>query len=84
MISVINLTQYGYGMRDCDRRRRKCATLRKPVDMEGAIICRHACALGCECIVSKRLGSHTGLGSDHWLKIKNPAAAVQREAEDWR
>jgi hypothetical protein len=26
MISVVNLTQYGYGMRDCGHRRRKCAT----------------------------------------------------------
>jgi hypothetical protein len=26
MISGVNLTQYGYGMRDCDHRRRKCAT----------------------------------------------------------
>ena len=53
---------------------------------DGAIIFRHACALGCEGIVSKRLGSHYRSGRiDHWLKIKNPAApAVKREAEeDW-
>ena len=53
---------------------------------EGAIIFRHACALGCEGIVSKRLGSPYRSGRvDHWLKVKNPAApAVQREAEeDW-
>jgi bifunctional non-homologous end joining protein LigD len=53
---------------------------------DGAIIFRHACALGCESIVSKRLGSHYRSGRiDHWLKIKNPAApAVKREAEeDW-
>ena len=53
---------------------------------DGAIIFKHACALGCEGIVSKRLGSAYRSGRvDHWLKIKNPAApAVKREAEeDW-
>jgi hypothetical protein len=53
---------------------------------ESAAIFKHACALGCEGIVSKRLGSSYRSGRvDHWLKIKNPAApAVRREAEeDW-
>jgi ATP-dependent DNA ligase len=53
---------------------------------EGGIVFQHACALGCEGIVSKRLGSHYRSGRfDHWLKVKNPAApAVKREAEeDW-
>ena len=53
---------------------------------DGAIIFEHACALGCEGIVSKQLGSHYRSGRvDHWLKVKNPAApAVRREAEeDW-
>ena len=51
---------------------------------DGAIIFHHACALGCEGIVSKRLGSHYRSGRvDHWLKIKNPAApAMMREAEE--
>ena len=52
----------------------------------GEIIFQHACKLGCEGIVSKRLGSLYRSGrSPHWLKIKNPAApAVKREAEeDW-
>jgi bifunctional non-homologous end joining protein LigD len=55
-------------------------------DCEGAAVFKHACALGCEGIVSKRRGSHYRSGRvDHWLKIKNPdAAAVKREAEeDW-
>jgi ATP-dependent DNA ligase len=55
-------------------------------DVEGAIVFKNACALGCEGIVSKRLGSPYRSGrADHWLKIKNPAAlAVKREAEeDW-
>jgi bifunctional non-homologous end joining protein LigD len=58
----------------------------KHFDGDGAIIFKHACALGCEGIVSKRLGSPYRSGrTDHWLKIKNPAAAaVKREAEeDW-
>ena len=58
----------------------------KHFDGDGAIIFEHACALGCEGIVSKRLGSAYRSGRvDHWLKIKNPAApAVRREAEeDW-
>jgi bifunctional non-homologous end joining protein LigD len=52
----------------------------------GEIVFQHACKLGCEGIVSKRLGSPYRSGrSPHWLKIKNPnAPAVKREAEeDW-
>jgi bifunctional non-homologous end joining protein LigD len=54
---------------------------------DGAIIYRQACVLGCEGIVSKKLGSPYQSGrSVHWLKIKNPASpAVRREAEiEWR
>ena len=53
---------------------------------EGALIYKHACALGCEGIVSKRLGTPYRAGrSPHWLKVKNPAApAVRRlKEEDW-
>ena len=56
-------------------------------DVEGAIVFHHACKLGCEGIVSKRLGSSYNSGrSRDWIKIKNPAApAVKREAEEeWR
>lgn len=53
---------------------------------DGRTIYNHACALGCEGIVSKRLGSpyHSGR-TDQWLKVKNPlAAAARREREiDW-
>jgi bifunctional non-homologous end joining protein LigD len=52
----------------------------------GLTVFQHACALGCEGIVSKRLGSRYRSGrSPGWLKFKNPAApAVKREAEeDW-
>ena len=46
----------------------------------------HACKLGFDGIVSKRLGSPYISGRSHaWLKFKNPASpAVKREAEeDW-
>ncbi len=52
----------------------------------GDVVFRHACRLGLEGIVSKRLGSHYVSGrSRYWLKFKNPnAPAVKREAEeDW-
>ena len=78
-----------------DRKRRLAGLLRLPHDGiainehfsgDGAVIYKHACALGCEGIVSKRLGSPYRAGrSAHWLKVKNPAApAVKREVEeDW-
>ena len=47
---------------------------------------QHACKMGLEGIVSKRLGSRYRSGrSPDWLKFKNPEApAVKREAEeDW-
>jgi ATP-dependent DNA ligase len=50
----------------------------------GDIVYRQTCKLGCEGIVSKRLGSTCRSGrSRQW--VKNPAApAVRREAEeDW-
>src|SRR5262245_4371055 len=52
----------------------------------GDVVFRHACKMGLEGIVSKRLGSRYRSGRSHdWLKFKNPAApAVKREAEeDW-
>jgi bifunctional non-homologous end joining protein LigD len=55
-------------------------------DVEGSIVFHHACKLGCEGIVSKRLGSpyRSGRSAD-WIKVKNPTApAVKRETEeDW-
>jgi ATP-dependent DNA ligase len=78
-----------------DRKRRLAGLLRLPHDGialneqfkgEGATIFKHACALGREGIVSKRLGTPYRAGrSAHWLKIKNPdAPAVRRlEEEDW-
>jgi len=53
-----------------------------PVD----VVFRHACKLGFEGIVSKRVGSPYRSGrSRDWLKMKNPnAPAMQRRGEeDW-
>jgi bifunctional non-homologous end joining protein LigD len=51
---------------------------------DGNVVFRHACQMGLEGIVSKRLGSiyRSGKCKD-WLKFKNPdAPAVRREAEE--
>jgi bifunctional non-homologous end joining protein LigD len=53
---------------------------------DAEVVFRHACKMGLEGIVSKRLGSRYRSGrTTDWLKMKNPAApAVKREAEeDW-
>jgi len=53
---------------------------------DGEMIFEHACQLGCEGIVSKRLGSLYVSGRTRdWIKVKNPnAPAARREAEqEW-
>jgi bifunctional non-homologous end joining protein LigD len=68
------------------RREHAGITFNRHFDMEGAIVYRHACALGCEGIVSKRLGSpYRPERQDCWIKVKNPAAPAMRrlEEEDW-
>jgi ATP-dependent DNA ligase len=60
--------------------------LNEHYEEDGAIVFREACRLGCEGVVSKRLGSIYRRGrSPLWIKVKNPAApVVKREAEkDW-
>jgi bifunctional non-homologous end joining protein LigD len=55
-------------------------------EQPGPVVFKHAVALGCEGIVSKRRGSPYSSGRwPHWRKVKNPdAPAVRREAEeDW-
>jgi ATP-dependent DNA ligase len=52
----------------------------------GPEVFAHACRLGAEGIVSKRLGSRYRSGRcDAWIKVRNPASiAVQRErSENW-
>jgi bifunctional non-homologous end joining protein LigD len=88
----------GEDLRDLpiERRKRMLAKLLKGAhssialnehfEAEGDLVFEAACRLGCEGIVSKRLGSRYRSGrSDSWVKIKNPAApAGRREAEeDW-
>ena len=61
--------------------------LNEHYEEDGMIVFHEACRLGCEGVVSKRLGSIYRRGrSPLWLKVKNPKApAVKREAEeDWR
>jgi bifunctional non-homologous end joining protein LigD len=61
-------------------------SLNEHFEEDGALVYDAACQLGCEGIVSKRLGSPYRCGrSAHWVKVKNPKApAVKREAEeDW-
>jgi bifunctional non-homologous end joining protein LigD len=68
------------------RRERDGIVLNDHYDCDGETVFEHACALGCEGIVSKRRGSSYRSGRvEHWLKIKNPVApAIKREAEeDW-
>ncbi len=68
------------------RRTKTGLVLNEHIDEPGDVVFRHACKLGLEGIVSKRLGSPYRSGrSRHWVKSKNPAApAVKREAEeDW-
>src|ERR1700691_5566296 len=68
------------------RRARPGIAFNRHFEDDGAIVYEQACALGCEGIVSKRLGSPYRSGrSPHWMKIKNPKApAATREAEeDW-
>ncbi len=68
------------------RRAHSTITLNQHYEGDGAAVYKHACALGCEGIVSKRLGSPYRSGrTEYWVKIKNPKApAVRREAEeDW-
>ena len=49
---------------------------------EGHVVFQHACELGCEGIVSKRLGSRYRSGrSPDWLKFKNREAPAVRRGE---
>jgi ATP-dependent DNA ligase len=52
---------------------------REPFEQPDDLVFKHACQLGLEGIVSKRLGSRYRSGrSRDWLKFKNPNA-VKRE-----
>jgi bifunctional non-homologous end joining protein LigD len=78
-----------------DRKRKLAKLVRTPhpgivlnehYEGDGEIVFQHACRLGCEGIVSKRLETLYRSGrADCWVKVKNPKApAVKRDAEeDW-
>jgi bifunctional non-homologous end joining protein LigD len=68
------------------RRSKPGLAFNRHFEVNGTVVYEQACVLGCEGIVSKRLGSPYQPGrTDCWMKIKNPKAlAVTREAEeDW-
>jgi bifunctional non-homologous end joining protein LigD len=56
--------------------------LNEHIAESGEIVFRHACKLGLEGIVSKRLGSPSRSGrSRDWVKSKNPAAPAVKRAK---
>jgi bifunctional non-homologous end joining protein LigD len=68
------------------RRARPGIAFNRHFEVDGTIVYQQACALGCEGIVSKRLGTPYRSGrSDCWIKVKNPAApaAKRLDEEDW-
>jgi hypothetical protein len=52
-------------------------------DEDGATVFRHACAMGLEGIVSKRLTApyRSGVSKD-WIKVKNPDSPAMVRARD--
>jgi ATP-dependent DNA ligase len=54
-------------------------------DEDGAVVFRHACKLGLEGIVSKRLTAPYRSGpSRDWIKVKNPDSPAMRRARAGR
>jgi bifunctional non-homologous end joining protein LigD len=52
-------------------------------DEDGAVVFRHACKMGLEGIVSKRLTAPYRSGpSRDWLKVKNPDSPAMRRARE--
>jgi ATP-dependent DNA ligase len=68
-----------------DKRRRLGIVLSTYTDYDGAAVFRHACWMGLEGIVSKRLSAPYRSGpSRDWIKVKNPDSPAMiraREAE---
>ena len=55
--------------------------LNEHTDEEGSVVFRHACKLGLEGIVSKRLTAPYRSGpSRDWVKVKNPDSPAMRRA----
>jgi ATP-dependent DNA ligase len=99
MMYAFDLIEHdGRDLRDLPFLDRKAALARMLRDMEtgilvnehvaedGAIVFAHACRLGAEGIVSKRVdGTYRSGPCSVWIKVRNPASiAVQRErSEKW-
>jgi bifunctional non-homologous end joining protein LigD len=68
------------------RRARPGVAFNRHFEVDGTVVYEQACALGCEGIVSKRLGSPYRSGrNDSWIKVKNSAAPAAKrvDEEDW-
>ena len=68
------------------RRARPGIAFDRHFEVDGTVVYEQACALGCEGIVLKRLGSPYRSGrNDRWIKVKNPAASAAKrvDEEDW-
>jgi bifunctional non-homologous end joining protein LigD len=68
------------------RRARPGVAFNRHFEVDGTIVYEQACALGCEGIVSKRLGSPYRSGrNESWIKVKNPSAPAAKrvDEEDW-
>src|SRR2546429_4468641 len=67
--------------RDCCAISRRGMLLNEHVAVDGATVFAHACRLGAEGIVSKRVdGTYRSGPCAVWIKVRNPASvAVQRE-----
>jgi bifunctional non-homologous end joining protein LigD len=67
------------------RQRRSGIVLSEHTDEDGATVFQHACKMGLEGIVSKRLSAPYRSGpSRDWIKVKNPNSPAMiraREAE---
>jgi ATP-dependent DNA ligase len=64
-------------------RRRAGILLSAHTDEDGDTVFRHACQMGLEGIVSKRLSAPYRSGrSRDWLKIKNPDSPAMRRVRD--
>jgi bifunctional non-homologous end joining protein LigD len=99
MLYAFDLIEHdGEDLRDCPFLDRKAALARLLRDTEagilfnehvagdGPVVLEHACRLGAEGIVSKRVdGTHRSGSCSVWIKLRNPASiAVQRErSENW-
>ena len=66
------------------RRSRPGIAFNRHFEVDGTVVYEQACALGCEGIVSKRLGSPYRSGrADSWIKVKNrqhrpPSASMRK------